>query len=321
MFGTMPALIMIVENESIPIPHQDLDSIDRPPDEDEEMAVEGIEPPRVSDERNEPVVSAPQVDRLGGEIHPHARGERQHRARSSATSSATYRGSVPASTRTSMLAIERMSDRDSVPTTGLLATTWTGNSATRSDRPSATPRDNFQRHHFKVDVFRPRRTQRSSAVLPDRLNDWLAAAPEAEVVCGELAAMVSVNDLADRAPRGLKDGEDLVLGTKTMMWLDAPHLPHNWECGYMLERTTRTLLCGDLFSHLGDGSAVTEAEVLGPSEQVRQGMGGVAIDKGTRDPLDKLAGLEPAILAIAHGSSYRGDGRGHLLGLAEALCV
>ncbi len=153
------------------------------------------------------------------------------------------------------------------------------------------------------------------------LNEWLSVSPIAEPVCSQVAAMVSVEDLADRKPRPLKDGEELVLGSKTMVWLDAPHLPHNWECGYMFEKTTGTLLCGDLFTHFGNGPAITESEVLGPAEALRKGMGGVAIEKDTRAILEKLARTEPTTLAVMHGSAYRGDGRAHLLGLADALGV
>ena len=154
------------------------------------------------------------------------------------------------------------------------------------------------------------------------LNDWLAVAPQATPVCSQVAAMVSVNDLADRAPRALADGEELVIGKRRMRWLDAPHLPHNWECGYMFETTTRTLLCGDLFTHVGaEGPALTESEVLSPSEATRKAMGGVAIEAGSRAILEKLARTEPTTLALMHGSSYRGNGGALLLGLADALGV
>ncbi|HWM88304.1 MAG TPA: hypothetical protein VNO33_20760, partial [Kofleriaceae bacterium] len=101
----------------------------------------------------------------------------------------------------------------------------------------------------------------------------------------------------------------------------APHLPHNWECGYLFETTTRTLLCGDLFTHAGGGElpALTESDVLGPSEAMRAGMGGVAIEKDTRSLLEKLARTEPTTLALMHGSSYRGDGSALLRALADAL--
>lgn len=154
------------------------------------------------------------------------------------------------------------------------------------------------------------------------INEWLAVAPRAEAVCSTIAAMVSMNDLADRPPRPLADGEELSLGEKRLRWLDAPHLPHNWECGYMFESTTKTLLCGDLFTHGGHEVApLTETEVLSPSEAMRKAMGGVAIEAHTRALLEKLASTEPTTLALMHGSSYRGNGHALLKGLADALGV
>ncbi len=155
------------------------------------------------------------------------------------------------------------------------------------------------------------------------INEWLAAAPRAEPVCGTIAAMVSIGDLADRPPVALADGQELPLGAKRVRWLDAPHLPHNWECGYLFETATRTLLCGDLFTHPGGAElpALTESDVLGPSEAMRARMGGVAIERDTRALLEKLARTEPATLALMHGSSYRGDGSALLRALADALGV
>jgi flavorubredoxin len=154
------------------------------------------------------------------------------------------------------------------------------------------------------------------------LNEWLAVAPAAEPVCSTVAALVSVNDLADRPPLALADGERLTLGTHEVQWFDAPHLPHNWECGYLFEKTTRTLLCGDLFSHHGaDVPALTESDVLPPAEALRNNMAHMAVEAGSRAILEKLARTEPTTLALMHGSSFRGDGRGQLLGLADALGV
>jgi flavorubredoxin len=154
------------------------------------------------------------------------------------------------------------------------------------------------------------------------LNDWLAVAPAAQAVCSAVAAMVSVNDVADRPPRVLADGQELSLGQKRMRWIDAPHLPHNWECGYLFETTTRTLLCGDLFTQPGaDVPPLTEGDILGPSEALRRNMGGVAIEANTRQLIEKLASTEPTTLATMHGSAYRGNGHALLLAFAEALGV
>jgi flavorubredoxin len=152
------------------------------------------------------------------------------------------------------------------------------------------------------------------------LNDWLREAPRSEPVCGMIAANVSVNDLADRPAVALADQQELSLGRRSVRWLDAPHLPHNWECGYIYETTTSTLLCGDLFTHGGAQlPAVTDSEVLGPSEAFRKMMGGVALEANTRALLTKLAATQPKVLALMHGSSFRGDGAALLHGLADAL--
>lgn len=154
------------------------------------------------------------------------------------------------------------------------------------------------------------------------LNEFLAVAPRAVPLCSRVAAMVSVNESADRPARALADGEELALGKRRVRWLDAPHLPHNWECGYLFETTTRTLLCGDLFTQPGsDNPPLTEGDILGPSEALRRNIGGIAIEAGTRRLLEKLAGTEPRTLATMHGSAFHGNGSALLLGLADALGV
>jgi flavorubredoxin len=152
------------------------------------------------------------------------------------------------------------------------------------------------------------------------LNEFLAAAPKAQPVCSRTAAMVSVDDLADRPARALADGEKLRLGRHVVQWFDTPHLPHAWECGFMSEETTKTLLCGDLFTHAGnDVPAITESDILGPSEQMRGAMNYYAQAKNTRAMLERLATTRPGTLATMHGSSWRGDGAKLLRELATAL--
>jgi flavorubredoxin len=152
------------------------------------------------------------------------------------------------------------------------------------------------------------------------LNEWLAVAPHAAPVCGRVAAMTSIGDLADRAPRTLEDGETLALGTRRVTWLDAPHVPHGWECGFLHEGHTRTLLCGDLFTQPGPGlPALTEADILGPSEAFRRTDDYYAHAPGGRRILERLARLEPRTLACMHGSAWHGDGGTLLRALADAI--
>jgi len=154
------------------------------------------------------------------------------------------------------------------------------------------------------------------------LNEWLGAAPQATALCGSIAAMVSIEDIADRAPRVLADGERLSLGRTPVRWFDTPHLPHGWDCGFLMEERTRTLLCGDLFTQGGAGEVpVTESDILGPSEAFRQGMDYFAHAKNTRPMLERLASTNPTTLACMHGSAWRGDGAKLLLALADALAA
>jgi flavorubredoxin len=152
------------------------------------------------------------------------------------------------------------------------------------------------------------------------LNEWLAVAPQSAPLCGKVAGMVSVDDVADRSPRTLADGEVLSLGSHSVRWFDTPHLPHAWECGFLTEETTRTLLCGDLFTQGGaDLPAVTEADILGPSEVFRHQMDYFSHTKNAREMLERLAATEPTTLACMHGSAWRGDGAALLRALADEL--
>jgi len=152
------------------------------------------------------------------------------------------------------------------------------------------------------------------------LNEWLAAAPQADHVCGQIAAMVSVNDVADRAARALADGEVLKLGRHNVRWFDTPHTPHSWECGLMMETTTRTFLCGDLFTQGGTGGIpLTESDILGPSEAFRAPMDYYSHAPDTGAILEGLAQENPTTLACMHGSAWRGDGASLLRALAARL--
>lgn len=151
------------------------------------------------------------------------------------------------------------------------------------------------------------------------LNQLLAVAPHAEPVCGRINAMVN-GDAFDRPARALADGEALSLGARSVRWIDTPHLPHAWECGYLMDPSTRTLLCGDLFTQPGTGEVpLTEGDILGPSEALRASLDYYAHSRDTRALLDRLVKEAPATLACMHGSAWRGDGAQLLRALAERL--
>lgn len=152
------------------------------------------------------------------------------------------------------------------------------------------------------------------------LNEWLAEAPDAVPLCGAIAALVSVNDMADRPARALADNEVLSLGNHRVRWFDTPHLPHGWECGLLTEESTRTMFCGDLFTQSGtDNPVTTEESILDASEAFRQQLDYFSHTENAASMLERLAATEPTTLACMHGSVYRGNGAALLRELAQAL--
>ena len=137
------------------------------------------------------------------------------------------------------------------------------------------------------------------------MNEWLAIAPRAEVAHGQTGVLVSLSDMADRAPRVLADGEVIDLGRgKRVRYIDTPHTPHGWDAGVMFEDSTNTLLCGGLFTQLGNGPALTEGDIVGPAiagEDLFQYSG---LAPGLGATIRSLAKLGPRRLALMHGPSF-----------------
>jgi len=153
------------------------------------------------------------------------------------------------------------------------------------------------------------------------MNKWLEAAPRAEVAHGQIACMVSLHDLADREPRALADGEVLDLGGRRVRYLDTPHVPHCWEAGVVYEETTGTLLCGDLFTHLGDVPALTGSDIVGPAIAAEDMFHATSVGAATAPTIRKLAALEPSTLGLMHGSSFNGDCTLALHALADYYAI
>lgn len=159
------------------------------------------------------------------------------------------------------------------------------------------------------------------------LNDFLGIAPHAVPLCSRIGARISINDMAARAAHALGDGEAIAIGSREIEWIDAPHLPHNWECGYVFDRRTRTLFCGDLFTQPGhDNPAVTSGDILTSSEEFRlKAPAAVSGAPGTRAAFDRMISLAPLTLACMHGSAWHDGtptGPGALLNaLAEKIAA
>ena len=145
------------------------------------------------------------------------------------------------------------------------------------------------------------------------LNEWLAVAPKADVICSQVGALVSMNDFIGRESRGLADGDCFSTGKYRFRYCQTPHLPHGWDAGVLFEETQKTLLCSDLFHQTGDVEPLTTSEIVGRSYQAMKGyQAGILAEYVPYTPLTaqnlkKLADLQPKTLAIMHGSSFTGD--------------
>jgi flavorubredoxin len=150
------------------------------------------------------------------------------------------------------------------------------------------------------------------------MNEWLAVAPQAQLAHGQTGSMVSLNDMADRAPRVLADGEAIDLGGgKRVRYIDTPHVPHGWDAGVMYEESTRTLLCGDLFTQVGNRPALTEGDIVGPAIAGEDMFQYASLNPGMGKTIRGLAALAPHRLALMHGPSFVGDGGAALSALAD----
>ena len=151
------------------------------------------------------------------------------------------------------------------------------------------------------------------------LNEFLELAPQAEPVCSRVNGMIN-GEFFDKQPHALADGEVLSLGRHRVRWFDTPHLPHGWECGYLMEEETGTLLCGDLFTQGGaDLPPVTTEDILESSEGFRKQLDYFSHTRNLKTMMAKLIDAKPTTLACMHGSSWQGDGSKMLKRLADSL--
>ncbi|MCL4176435.1 MAG: MBL fold metallo-hydrolase [Verrucomicrobia bacterium] len=157
------------------------------------------------------------------------------------------------------------------------------------------------------------------------LNDWLQVAPQAQAVCTMVGKLVSVDDFAIRPARGMTADDVLTTGKYRFRFHRSPHIPHGWDAGVLFEEECKTLFCSDLFHHFGDVAPVTSSDLIEPTRkamrQMQQGplAGYMPYTKQTEGVLRALADSKPEMLAVMHGSSYRGPCAGMLQELAGVI--
>src|ERR1700712_2687025 len=139
------------------------------------------------------------------------------------------------------------------------------------------------------------------------MNQWLSIAPNATVAQSMTGCLVSLNDLADRPPRALADAEVLDTGDHRMRWIDTPHVPHGWEGGVLYDETTRTLLCGDLFTQIGPYPPTTSDDINSPANDAEDAFLAFSLTPTSGAIIRRLADLDVATLAPMHAPAYTGD--------------
>lgn len=150
------------------------------------------------------------------------------------------------------------------------------------------------------------------------VNTWLSAAPSSQVAFGALGCDISLNDLCNRPPRPLEDGEILDVGGHRLRMIATPHVPHGWEAQTLFDETTGTLFCGDLLTQVGHGPALTTGDVLSAALEAEETFRASSLAPQTGGILRGLGDLQPSTLAVMHGSSFQGDGRQVLHDMADA---
>jgi flavorubredoxin len=153
------------------------------------------------------------------------------------------------------------------------------------------------------------------------MNEFLAAAPRSEIAHGELGCMLSLNDMAERPPVTVEDGDVLELGAHRLRFLATPHVPHNWESGVWYDESTGTLFSGDLLTHTGVGPALTEDDLVDPALEAEAMFHATSLGPLVPATVERLAALAPTTVAVMHGSSFRGDGGTQLAALAAGYAA
>jgi flavorubredoxin len=150
------------------------------------------------------------------------------------------------------------------------------------------------------------------------MNEWLATAPDAQVLSGFTGGLVNLMDLADRPPHLVADGDVVDLGGLRVRHLDTPHVPHGWDARLLFEEQTGTLLCGDLFTATGAVAATTTDDLVEPALAAEDLFGATCLTPATGTTIRRLAELAPSTLAPMHAPASSVGAVAALDALADA---
>jgi flavorubredoxin len=139
-------------------------------------------------------------------------------------------------------------------------------------------------------------------------NEFLAVAPNAEPIHGQVGVMLSVNDFFNRPVTAMEDDQVLDLGKHKLRFLITPHVPHAWDAILLYEETTGTLFASDLFTQFGKTPAMTDSDMVEQAVQTHKVFPDY-LPVGPRTGLvfDRLEALQPKVIAGHHAPAFTGD--------------
>ncbi len=137
-------------------------------------------------------------------------------------------------------------------------------------------------------------------------QQWLNAAPRAEVIAGKIA-ISSVRDFVKDRWRQLSDMESLCLGSRTLTLVETPHVPHNWDACLFHLSGEGILFGSDLATQFGDRDPFATQDILDEIFCLQERVGYMTYGPHLCFALKKIRKLQVKILAGMHGSALRED--------------
>jgi flavorubredoxin len=93
------------------------------------------------------------------------------------------------------------------------------------------------------------------------MGRFVGAAPNAELVCGEVGGMINLMHWDFGGPvRTVRDGDTIDLGRHRLRFWETPHV-HHWDSMMVVEETTRSLFPADLFLQPGEQEPICREDL------------------------------------------------------------
>jgi len=135
------------------------------------------------------------------------------------------------------------------------------------------------------------------------MGRFVAAAPQAELVCSDVGARVNLRGWDFAGPvRGVRDGDVLDLGRHRLRFLETPHV-HHWDSLMVFEESTASLFPADLFIQPGDQPPVVREDLSREMCRFYQNSGIFAAEAPVRRVVERVQGLGPRWIHPMHGGS------------------